>query len=82
MAKIESKLNGVTEQMRSEIKLGLKAGIVNVQKELEKMMMGMFAKRTSLAIGKAVSGVTEARVSIETKVISTISEDVSFFFRY
>ena len=56
MAKIESKLDGVTEQMRSEIKLGLKAGMVNVQKELEKMMVGMFAKMTSLAVGKAVSG--------------------------
>ena len=56
MANIESKLDGVTNQMRAEIKLELETGMLNVQKELEKMFAGLMSKVTT---GKSVSVLTE-----------------------
>ena len=67
VASIESKLDGVTEQMRAEIKSELEQGMLSVQKELEKMFFGMLSKVTSISAGKSIFDVLETGSPVETQ---------------
>ena len=73
MANIESKLDRVTNQMRSEIKQELEAGMVNVQKELEKMFVRLLSKVNRTATGKSTSGVIEPGSPVENQKSTTSS---------
>ena len=59
VVKIESKIDGVADQIIAEIKLELERGMINVQKELEKMFVGMLSKVTNVTIGKSIQVMTE-----------------------
>ena len=67
VASIKSKLDGVTEQMRAEIKSELEQGMLSVQKELEKMFFGMLSKVTSISAGKSIFDVLETGSPVETQ---------------
>ena len=45
--------------MKAEIKSELEQGMLSVQKELEKMFVGMLSKMTSVPYGKSISDVPE-----------------------
>ena len=55
MAKIESKLEGVNEQIQADIQHGLEAGMLNVQKEMERMFAGMMLRCLTLLMGNPSS---------------------------
>ena len=58
IAKLESKFDGVTEQMKADIKKELERGMGSVQKELEKMFAGLISKVNIATVANSGSEIT------------------------